>query len=79
MSVYELCIDIGSNFTTIYKRGSGIVLREPSLILIDNSIKAMKVDKIGIEAEKINGKNSASQTFVKPVIEGVIKNIDLTK
>ncbi len=79
MSGYELCIDIGSNFTTIYKRGSGIVLREPSLILIENSAKNMKVSKIGIEAQKVYGKNSSSQTFVKPVIEGVIKNVDLTQ
>ena len=79
MSGYELCIDVGSNYTTIYKRGSGIVLREPSLILIENSTKAMKVSKIGIEAKRISGKNSANQTFVKPIIEGVIKNIDLTQ
>lgn len=79
MSGYELCIDIGSNFTTIYKRGSGIVLREPSLILIENSAKNMKISKIGLEAQKVNGKNASNQTFVKPVIEGVIKNIDLTK
>lgn len=79
MSVYELCIDVGSSYTTIYKRGSGIVLREPSLILIENLAKTIKVCKIGIEADRINGKNSVNQTFVKPIIEGVIKNIDLTK
>lgn len=79
MSSYELCIDVGSNFTTIYKRGSGIVLREPSLILIENGSKNIKVCKIGLEAQKVNGKNASNQTFVKPVIEGVIKNIDLTQ
>ena len=79
MAVYELCIDVGSNYTTIYKRGSGIVLREPSLILIENFGKAMKVSKIGIDAKRVSGKNTSNQVFVKPVIEGVIKNVELTK
>lgn len=79
MAVYELCIDLGSNFTTIYKRGSGIVLREPSLILLETIGKTMKVSKIGIDAQRVNGKTSSSEVFVKPIIEGVIKNVDLTK
>lgn len=79
MSVHELCIDLGSNYTTIYKRGSGIVLREPSLILLETVGKTMKVSKIGIDAQRINGKTSSSEVFVKPIIEGVIKNLELTK
>ena len=79
MAVYELCIDIGSNFTTIYKRGSGVVLREPSLLLLETVGKNMKVSKIGIDAQRVNGKTSSSEVFVKPIIEGVIKNIELTK
>ncbi len=79
MAIYELCIDIGSNYTTIYKRGSGIVLREPSLLLLETVGKNMKVNKIGIEAHRVSGKISSSEVFVKPVIEGVIKNVELTK
>ncbi len=79
MAIYELCIDLGSNFTTIYKRGSGIVLREPSLILLETVGKNMRVSKIGIEAQRVNGKTSSSEVFVKPIIEGVIKNVELTK
>jgi len=79
MSNYELCIDIGSDYTTIYKRGCGIVLREPSLILLETIGKNMKVAKIGIDAQRVSGKISSSQVFVRPIIEGVIKNVDLTK
>ena len=45
--------------TTIYKRGSGIVLREPSLILLETIGKSMKVSKIGIDAQRVNGKTSS--------------------
>ena len=79
MAIYELCVDLGSNYTTIYKRGSGVVLREPSLILLETIGKSMKVSKIGIDAQRVNGKTSSSEVFVKPIIEGVIKNVDLTK
>jgi len=79
MSVYELCIDIGSNNTTIYKRGCGVVLREPSLLLLETVGKNMKVTKIGIDAQRLSGKNSVNEVFVRPIIDGVIKNLDLTK
>lgn len=79
MSSYELCIDLGSNFTTIYKKNSGIVLREPSVVLLNNNGKNLKILDVGIAAQKLSGKLSSDQVLVKPVIEGVIKNIELTK
>ena len=79
MASYELCIDMGSNFTTIYKKNSGVVLREPSVVLLNNSGKNLKVLNFGIEAQKLSGKLSNDQVLVKPIIEGVIKNVELTK
>ena len=79
MSSYELCIDLGSSFTTIYKKNSGIVLREPSLVLLNNSGKNLKILNVGMQAQKLSGKLSSDQVLVKPVIEGVIKNVELTK
>lgn len=79
MSSYELCIDLGSNFTTIYKKNSGIVLREPSILLMNNSGKNLKVLNIGLEAQKLSGKLPPDQILVKPIIEGIIKNVELTK
>lgn len=79
MSNYELCIDLGSSFTTIYKKNSGVVLREPSVVLIDTSNKNLKVLSFGLEANKECGKLPNNQVLVKPIVEGVIKNFDLTK
>ena len=75
----ELCINMGSSFTTIYKKNSGVVLREPSIVLLDTSGKNSKVVSFGIEAEKETGKLPAGQVLVKPIVEGVIKNFELTK
>ncbi len=79
MSVNELSIDLGSNYTTIYKKGCGVVLREPTLALLQTSGKNMKVLKMGLLAERMYGKSSDDEIFVKPVVEGVIKNVELTK
>lgn len=79
MTAYELCIDLGSKFTTIYKKNTGVVLREPTLLLIDTSSKNKRVVKVGYEADKLFGKISDGEVFVHPVVEGVIKNVALTR
>ncbi|MGN0798055.1 MAG: rod shape-determining protein [Christensenellales bacterium] len=79
MSCYELCIDMGSCYTTIYKKNSGIVLREPTLAILQTSGKNMKVLKMGIEAQQLYGKISDDEVFVRPVVDGVVKNISLTQ
>ena len=79
MSCYELCIDMGSCYTTIYKKNSGIVLREPTLAILQTSGKNMKVLKIGIEAQQLYGKISDDEVFVRPVVDGRVKNISLTQ
>ena len=78
MSMYELSVDLGSSFTTIYKRASGVVLREPTLALLQTYGKNMKVLKVGAEASRLMGKTADDEVFVRPVVEGVIKNVDLT-
>ncbi len=79
MALYELCIDLGSNYTTIYKKNVGIVLREPTLAIIETGTKISKVTKIGFEAERMIGKTTDDEVVVRSIVEGVIKNIDITK
>lgn len=79
MSNYELCIDMGSNYTKIYKKHTGVVLYEPTLAIINSNSKTLKVSKIGLEAEKMLGKTSESEVAVHSVVDGVIKNVELTQ
>ncbi len=79
MSVYEFCVDMGSNFTTIYKKNLGVVLREPTTALVSSNGRSLKVLKVGLLAQKNIGKTSGNEFFVNPVSEGIIKNIELTK
>lgn len=79
MSSYELCIDMGSSYTTIYKKNSGIVLHEPTLAILQTSGKNMRVVKMGDEAWKLYGKTSDDEVFVRPIVDGIVKNVPLTQ
>lgn len=79
MASYDLCIDVGSGFTTIYKKNCGVVLREPSVLLMSNSGKNLKLISVGAEAQKYCGKLTSDQVLVRPIVDGVIKNVELTK
>ena len=73
MLSYELCIDMGSSYTTIYKKNSGIVLREPTLAILQTSGKNMKVVKMGLEAQRLYGKTSDDEVFVRPIVGKIVK------
>ena len=47
MAVIDIAIDMGSTYTTIFKKGSGIVLREPTAICLQKTAKGNKVKEIG--------------------------------
>ncbi len=78
MATIDIAIDLGSSNTVIYKRGSGIVLREPSVVCLNTSGKHAKIKEIGIKAKKMQGRTGDNTVVVYPVCEGVIKNVDLS-
>lgn len=78
MASYDLAIDLGSSNTTIYKMGSGIVLKEPTALCIQTSSKGNAVKEFGIKAKRMQGRTGENSVVVYPVREGVIKNEELT-
>ncbi len=78
MATIDIAIDMGSSNTVIYKRGSGIVLREPSVVCLATGGKHAKVKEIGLKAKKMQGRTGENTVVVYPVCEGVIKNVDLS-
>lgn len=72
MAQLEFAIELGSSNTVIYKKGSGIVLVEPSLIAIDVSTKKKTVKAVGFSAKKILGKTNENTVISAPIKEGII-------
>ena len=74
----ELAIDLGSTNTVIYKLGSGIVLREPSVVYLELNPKSYNVKEVGLKAKKMLGRTDEFSAVVYPIVEGGIKNEKLT-
>ncbi len=77
MAVIDIAIDMGSCYTTIFKKGSGIVLREPSCVCLQKTTKGDRVKEIGQKAKKMQGRTGVGAAVVFPICEGVIRNVDL--
>ncbi len=74
----EIGIDLGTNNVLFYVAGRGIVLREPSLVVVRGD-KKRDVSAVGEEARLMLGRMPAGYVPVHPIREGVIADFDMTE
>ncbi|MCL2761088.1 MAG: rod shape-determining protein [Desulfuromonadales bacterium] len=76
----DLAIDLGTANTLVYLKGKGIVIREPSVVAVQQSPNGQqKVLAVGIEAKKMLGRTPGNITAIRPMKDGVIANFDITE
>ncbi len=73
MSKVKLAIDLDSANTNIYMMGSGLVLSEPTVAIVDIENKN-EVKYVGDDARKLIGKTTKNSKVIFPVYEGEIVN-----
>lgn len=73
----DIGIDLGTANTLVYVRGRGIVINEPSVVAINN--KTGQVLAIGKEAKKMLGKTPPHISAIRPLIDGVISDFEVTE
>ena len=71
----DLGIDLGTANTLIYARGRGIVLNEPSIVVINQ--RTGKVIAVGLEAKEMIGRTPTKIIAVEPLRDGVIADLNL--
>lgn len=76
MAVYDIAIEIGTSYTSIYMAGSGLVLREPTVIAFVGDDDKKSVLAVGYKADKMRGRVPEKTTVVTPVSEGYIADKD---
>ena len=75
----DIYVDLGTANTLISARGQGLVLNEPSEVMIsDIDPKKRKVLGVGIEGRAIYDKNPGYVSIIKPVKDGVIADFEAT-
>ncbi|MDO4218899.1 MAG: rod shape-determining protein [Synergistaceae bacterium] len=73
----DIGIDLGTAVVLVYVRGKGIVLREPSVVAVNQNNK--KIIAVGEEAKVTIGRTPGNITAVRPLRDGVIANYTMTK
>ena len=73
----DMAMDLGTANTLIHVRGMGIVLNEPSVVVI--SKKTGKLMAIGAEAKAMYGKTPDEYQAIRPMKDGVIADFDSTR
>src|SRR5512142_2980179 len=66
----DLAIDLGTANTLVYARGRGIVVNEPSMVVVERS--SGMVEAVGREAKQMLGRTPQNLAVVKPLKDGVI-------
>ena len=77
-SIFEkdIAIDMGTTSTVVFAQGSGVVLREPTVVAVDKYNG--RILKVGQEAQKMLGRTPANIVALHPVEYGVISDYDMT-
>ncbi|MEK7578167.1 MAG: rod shape-determining protein [Patescibacteria group bacterium] len=73
----DIGIDLGTANTLVYVRGRGIIINEPSIVAINK--KTDQVLSVGDAAKKMIGRTPGHIVAVRPLIEGVISDFEVTE
>ncbi len=73
---YNYAIELGGANTTIYARGQGFVLKEPTLVAVESGVEGYKVRAVGDEAKKLVWKTQDEVEVFSPIVNGVIENFE---
>jgi rod shape-determining protein MreB len=70
-------IDLGTANTLLYLRGKGIIINEPSVVALNQ--KTGQVVAVGKEAKDMLGRTPAHIRAVRPLVDGVISDFEVTE
>jgi len=73
----DLAIDLGTANTLVYVKGKGIVLNEPTIVAINT--KTGQVVAVGNEARTMQGRTPSHIEVVRPLVDGVISDFEVTE
>ncbi len=73
----DVGIDLGTANTLVHVQGYGIVINEPSVVAINQ--KTGQVVAVGSQAKQMLGRTPAHVIAVRPLVEGVISNFEITE
>lgn len=73
----DIGIDLGTANTLVYLHGKGVVLNEPSVVAVNQ--KTGRVVAVGKDAKNMLGRTPAHIVAVRPLVDGVISDFEVTE
>lgn len=73
----DIGIDLGTANTLVYVEGKGIIINEPSVVAVNQ--KTGQVLAVGQTAKDMLGRTPAHIVAVKPIVDGVISDFEVTE
>src|SRR5210317_2032514 len=73
----DIGIDLGTANTLVYVKDRGIVLREPSVVAIQDGTK--RILAVGDEAKRMLGRTPGNIVAIRPMKAGVIADFEITE
>ena len=73
----DIGIDLGTANTLVYLKGRGIVLSEPSVVAVNK--KTGQIVAIGAEAKQMLGRTPPHIQAIRPLVDGVVSDFEVTE
>lgn len=73
----DLGIDLGTANTLVYLHGQGIVVNEPSVVAINQKTGSMVA--VGNQAKEMLGRTPGHIVTIRPLVDGVISDFEVTE
>jgi rod shape-determining protein MreB len=73
----DLAIDLGTANTLVFARSRGIVVREPSVVVVNKVTN--KIEAVGAEAKEMLGRTPGNIEPIRPMKDGVIADFEVTE
>lgn len=74
---HDIGIDLGTANTLVHVKDHGIVIDEPSVVALNT--KTGRVVAVGAEAKHMLGRNPHHIEVIRPLVEGVISDFEITE
>lgn len=74
---HDIGVDLGTANTLVYVKGKGIIMNEPSVVALNK--KTGQVVAIGNEAKEMLGRTPGHLQAVRPLVDGVISDFEVTE
>jgi len=77
----DMGVDLGTCNTLVCVRGQGIVLNEPSVVAVKKGTNRVlkNGNAVGLMAKEMIGKTPGTITAIRPLMDGVIADFDITE